>query len=294
MEENNKGIIWLIIILIILVLGLVGYIVYDKVILNDKIPVNNDNTTSTTINNTIQSNVNLPKKYEIKKKEAIKFEFNKNYSDNQKDLIEYIEYPVINGDDESIVNLNKTILQNVDKVINELKDEGKIVTDNEYNDLCYLKIQDDGQKKEYCEYTLLEYNIKSSSKYLTIIEEESGKCLNCTGYQLPLNFYIIDKTTNKMINNSEIISSIDNLSELKNDLINFIKNNFENFDYFTYIEKSKFIRDISNLINNDEYIIYYDNEELVFYFKEIQDTRHVLFSFSEEEGWEDSTWQYMP
>ena len=33
-KKNNKGLVWLIVILIILVLGLVGYIVYDKVILN--------------------------------------------------------------------------------------------------------------------------------------------------------------------------------------------------------------------------------------------------------------------
>ena len=32
-KKNNKGLVWLIVILIILVLGLVGYIVYDKVIL---------------------------------------------------------------------------------------------------------------------------------------------------------------------------------------------------------------------------------------------------------------------
>lgn len=36
MEENNKGLVWLVVFLIILVLGLAGYIVYDKVLSTDK------------------------------------------------------------------------------------------------------------------------------------------------------------------------------------------------------------------------------------------------------------------
>ena len=40
-KKNQKGLIWLIIILIVLVLGLVGYIVYDKLLLNNKTSVNN-------------------------------------------------------------------------------------------------------------------------------------------------------------------------------------------------------------------------------------------------------------
>ena len=31
-KKNNKGLVWLIVILIVLVLGLAGYIVYDKVL----------------------------------------------------------------------------------------------------------------------------------------------------------------------------------------------------------------------------------------------------------------------
>ena len=36
-KKNNKGLVWLIVILIILVLGLVGYIVYDKVLSKDNL-----------------------------------------------------------------------------------------------------------------------------------------------------------------------------------------------------------------------------------------------------------------
>lgn len=60
-EKNNKGLIWLIIILIVLVLGLIGFIVYDN-LKEDKIN-NTTTTTSTTTskveetNNTLDENV---------------------------------------------------------------------------------------------------------------------------------------------------------------------------------------------------------------------------------------------
>lgn len=58
MEETkkNKRFIWLIVILIILVLGLVGYIIYDKLLKVDKVIPNNDKTkitTTTTLKNEI-------------------------------------------------------------------------------------------------------------------------------------------------------------------------------------------------------------------------------------------------
>lgn len=47
-KKNNKGILWLVIILIVLVLGLVGYIVLDKVLSEDKASTNNNETNATT------------------------------------------------------------------------------------------------------------------------------------------------------------------------------------------------------------------------------------------------------
>lgn len=47
-KKNNKGLIWLIVILIVLVLGLVGYIVFDKVLSKDKTHINNNAPTTTT------------------------------------------------------------------------------------------------------------------------------------------------------------------------------------------------------------------------------------------------------
>lgn len=56
-KKNKKGLIWLIVILIILVLGLVGYIVYDKVLLKDKTPINNNSTNTTTTEKTNDNDI---------------------------------------------------------------------------------------------------------------------------------------------------------------------------------------------------------------------------------------------
>lgn len=45
--KNNKGTIWLLIILIVLVIGLAGYIVYDKVLQKENIETSNKNSTTT-------------------------------------------------------------------------------------------------------------------------------------------------------------------------------------------------------------------------------------------------------
>ena len=50
-KKNNKGIVWLIIILIVLILGLIGYIVYDKVVLNNNSINKNEENNTTTITN---------------------------------------------------------------------------------------------------------------------------------------------------------------------------------------------------------------------------------------------------
>jgi len=61
MEEKKKGLIWLIVILIVLVCGLIGYIIFDKVMLTDK-----ENTKSTTTTENSESNNNEDSNYQKK------------------------------------------------------------------------------------------------------------------------------------------------------------------------------------------------------------------------------------
>ncbi len=66
-EKNNKGFIWLIIILIVLVLGLVGYIIYDKILKYD-IPITNITTTTTITTTNIKTDLsNAEKEWEKEK-----------------------------------------------------------------------------------------------------------------------------------------------------------------------------------------------------------------------------------
>ena len=64
-KKNNKGLIWLISILIVLVLGLIGFVVYDKVLKVDKINPSSNNTSTTT---TEKKDENVDKDQLIEKK----------------------------------------------------------------------------------------------------------------------------------------------------------------------------------------------------------------------------------
>jgi len=46
-KKSNKGLVWLIVVLMILVLGLVGYILYDKVLKDNKVLTNDNNEVNT-------------------------------------------------------------------------------------------------------------------------------------------------------------------------------------------------------------------------------------------------------
>ena len=58
-KKNNKGLVWLIVVLIILVLGLIGYIVYDKVLSTEKEHINNESTSTTTTTSSINEKEEL-------------------------------------------------------------------------------------------------------------------------------------------------------------------------------------------------------------------------------------------
>jgi len=79
-EKNNKGLIWLIIILIVLVLGLIGFIVYDKAFVKD---INNNTTTIPIENDTNEDFINYPPKNDDS---ILSFDLNELSSNNKVDL----------------------------------------------------------------------------------------------------------------------------------------------------------------------------------------------------------------
>lgn len=62
-KKNNKGLIWLIVILIVLVLGLVGYIIFDKVMLTDG--ENKNITTTITTSKTTDNDKKVGDCYDV-------------------------------------------------------------------------------------------------------------------------------------------------------------------------------------------------------------------------------------
>ena len=67
-KKNSKGLIVLLIILVLCVLGLAGYIVYDKVLSKNKKTINANNTSTITqkILGTDKNNKNILMKYGYK------------------------------------------------------------------------------------------------------------------------------------------------------------------------------------------------------------------------------------
>jgi len=98
-KKNNKGLVWIIIILIILVLGLVGYIVYDKVLVQNKTISNNNNTNTTTKLDSDNKVDNENKKQILVSTEIEQGE----YEDNYKKLI--INNKVIDLDGRDLDNV---------------------------------------------------------------------------------------------------------------------------------------------------------------------------------------------
>lgn len=95
-NKNNKKYIWLISILIVIILGLIGFIVYDNFFEVDKTTYKNNSTTNTNVNedNSIDKADNLYQKYLNNLKTNIKENynnFNKNYKyiENEDTGLEY-------------------------------------------------------------------------------------------------------------------------------------------------------------------------------------------------------------
>lgn len=276
-KKNNKGLVWLMIILIVLMLTLVGFKVYDKFLKVDKIIPENKITTTATTTTTTQSQTNN-KFYKMNKKEVPKFH-------------DYIDYPVFLGQDISIKSLNEKISDNIDEIIQDINElEGEIINNSEENnyDSCLVEKYDDSRKKVFCAYDSLSYHVFENEKYLSVVEYDHYIRFNASGNQLVREIYTIDKNTEKIITSEEIINSLDNLSILKTDLNNYVKNNYDSFIYFSEIDKTQFLNELSNLLNQNDFKIYFDNESIIFYFDEIQDFKSVLFSYNKNNSWEDS------
>lgn len=106
-KKNNKEPIWLIISLIALVLGLIGFIVYDKVLKVDK-TISNSNITSTTITTTTVKNSSE----KIQKKDRI-IEFDSHTNTNGENLNHLDLVPYLYEESSQRENIKDLIIKNI-------------------------------------------------------------------------------------------------------------------------------------------------------------------------------------
>lgn len=221
MEENknSKGLIWLIIILIIVILGLIGFIVYDKVLSNDKEVIREATTTTTT--QTVQNNKNDENilrrdnfVYKINNKEhqisyVYKYKDSADYYKNEsadidKDLAiennEYVYHMVyleILLNETKIENINIPLYYdteniNVDTLINKVD----ILSSDTIN---ILK----GTDKEYMVFTIEHKNLMIDGGTNPLIVNDTGKLIYTLEFEDNSSLWSEDKNSKFYLKDNE-------------------------------------------------------------------------------------------
>lgn len=286
-KENNKYIILISVLSVMLVISLIflGIYIYkyvNKPVYGLGIPSGGNSCQIGEVEKISITHI-------MDKKKIVEFDkYGEEYLDKYQGR-KYIEYPVIFGEHNSILDLNDRIKGNVDFYIDNFNLSGEVIDNNtDPRLLCYVKVFDDKTQKNYCSYSSLEYRIMENDKYINIIEEEVLNSENSTGSLDLKNIYYVDKMTGMTISNEEVIKNMDNLSLIKNTLIKFIKENYANLSYYTEweISQENFITDLDILLSTNSFKIFFDNESTYLYFGKIQGIEEIVFRYKNNE-WDD-------
>jgi len=140
-KKNNKGLILLIAILIVLVLGLTGYIIYDKVLSKDKIPVNKSVTYCNKNKNIILKSIS----------DLRNNSFNYKYN---KDKFKIIELDNIDCERSEEYNENKLIIRVTYEISNNSYSETFVYDIKNSSINAYSEL--DGLELNYNEYIALD------------------------------------------------------------------------------------------------------------------------------------------
>ena len=200
-KSNNMGII---IVLILIIAGLVAYIAITSFTKNNIQP-QDDNVID----------ANQEKLYTMHEIELITF--SNQYINGEIVEVEKFDspkvnilYPVINGNDISIKNLNDRIKTNVDSFIKDYNATG-IKFDNSIEFSGFIKEDSNGEKIYYEDLEILTYTVSESNDYLIIEESKSMHWNEGTVINEYIDTYSINKNTGKVISHEEVINSINNI-----------------------------------------------------------------------------------
>lgn len=256
-EKNNKGVIWLITILIVLVLGLIGYIIYDKISLNNK----NETNTTTTIMTTTN------KKEKSKYEKVSSFKLNLNGEEHNL----YYKYFIIEGDsrftnsedirvakDEEIyayytLNVDIFIDNNKVKTIpvfydtsnnknQALKQIGNLNASN-------IKILEGEEGKDYLIYLIYEDASMTDGRIIPFISNVDGEIIYEFDFELGGSMWVEDSTSKLYSQKDKGMGYQEYLIE--KDKIYFLSypDEFIESDYYMYLQENTLT------INNNKAIV---------------------------------------
>lgn len=185
MKKKNTGLIVCIVILILIVLGLVGFIVYDKV-----------------INSKPNDNIESKELYSIKKLgDKVLYTGKSDLEIISSEII--FAYPVININSKEIRKVNSEILKVYQDVYSFI--DSNYTKEVSETPMCQITINKNG-KLYGGENTVspLRYIISENDKYLSVVIEEMHITM-CGGGSTSYLGYTINKETKKVMSNSEIL-----------------------------------------------------------------------------------------
>ena len=230
MKKENTRLIICIVILIFIVLGLVGFIVYDKV-----------------VNNKPNDNIESKELYSIKKlTDKVTYTGKNDLEIINGEII--FAYPVININSEEIRNVNSEILKVYQDVYSFIDSNYTKKVDD--TAMCQITINKTG-KLFGGENTVspLRYIISENDKYLSVVIEETHITMCGCGSTSYLG-YTINKETKKVMSNSEILELF-NASNLENVFVDAYNENAQSIG----LGNAKSIDDLRLYVYDGELVI---------------------------------------
>ena len=240
-EKNSKGLICIIVILIVFI----GYLLLTK---KDNLSNTNNNSSTTTTNlSIIKTHEESSKTFAQCIKETSGLEETCNSFINPNEI--KINYPVIEGNTNTIKTINNKILKDVNEIIKNAENNKDV--NDESNSCDNIKILSTGITHRYEHFETLSFNVMpESNKYISIIEYSDIHSSCASGWFEFKNVYIYDKENDKEITQNDLNNKLN-----KNDLDNL---------YNTIVKAKQEYNETDNLdiikeaIDNKEFYLYYD------------------------------------
>ena len=194
-EENKKSNMGIIVFLVILVLGLAGYICYDKFLKKEP----------TTIEEKQSNDL-----YEIKSLKS--YELYEAFYDDEKGYLTdddkitkdnanvNIEYITVNYETDSVKKFNQDRKKEADELL-DFYDNVFKESDSKFGCTC---VKENGKYGCTTHLSSLDYKVNESSDYLLIEKKDSGYT-HCAGGWATSTYYTISKDTKEVLDNEDIL-----------------------------------------------------------------------------------------